>query len=353
MGELKQIKVNVTIDAFAQMKADRKKKIFENKRVKDAITKNKIEYKETVVADSKKWNPNKLKDEFEGSVYMMLKMFDTRMAFVDKEPWSKKLEDKVIKKYDELAKSILNALDEKAEALENDKPDDTKLKKGVDVLGKVDGRVAQSAYSAYLGWMKKCEKKWDKISKLEEELKKHSAEHEKLSGEASNLEKDSNAKDDAAKAKAGADKMEKVIETLTKKRDALLGETKSLYKEETAKLFKDLESVVSQMGQVISFAGEMKRNAQISEKAQDKIQSGKGFFKGITAQEAVLKRAQREFDTQMTKLERAKKAESRPSHKDLLIPPAIAKNIEGVCQDAEDMHKTLKNFYTTAKKAPK
>jgi len=353
MGELKQVKVNITIDAFAQMKPDRKKKIFENKRVKDAVTKNKIEYKETVVADSKKWNPKKLEDDFKGSVYMMLKMFDTRMAFVDKESWSKQLEDKVIKKYNELAKMIIAALDEKAEAMENDKPDDSKLKKGVDALGKVDGRAAQSAYANYSKWMKRCEKNWVNIAKLEDGIRQHRAEHEKLSGEADKHEKgggnDQGAQGKAAKSRAGADNEQKVVDKLTQKRDALLAETKSLYREEAGKLFKELEGVVSQMGQVVSFAGEMKRNAQISEDAQKAIQSGKGFFKDISAQETDLKRAQRDFEAQMTKLERARNAGARPSHANLLIPPTIAKNIEGVCRDAVGMHKKLKGLYKAAK----
>lgn len=353
MGEMKQVKIHVTIDALSQMKPNRKKKILENKRVKDAIAKNKIEYKDTVVADSKKWNPKKLESEFEGSVYMMLKMFDTRLAFVDKESWSKQLEDKVIKKYNDLVKQILNAFDDKAEALESEKPDDTKLKKGVDALGKVDGRAPLSAYATYSKWMKRCEKNWLNISKLEDGIRQHRAEHEKLSGEASKQEKagktDQTARGKAEQSKAGADNEQKIVDKLTQKRDALLTETKALYREEAAKLFKELEGVVSQMSQVVSFAGEMKRNAQISEGAQKTIQSGKGFFKNISAQENELKRAQRNFDAQMTKLERARNAGGRPSHANLLIPPTIAKNIEVVCRDAAGMHKKLKGLYKAAK----
>lgn len=329
MGEMKKMKVNFTLDPLAEMRPARKKAILANKKLKAAIEKLKVEYKETIIADSKKWDAKKLEKALQRNVAVMeLKMFDTACKDLEGGQIDKKLEDQIIKSHKSLMKRIQKNVNEQMETVINDKPDDKKLKKGVAAFKKLDGGSAKKAFSDYAKWMKKCEKNWSNIQKLEEQIE----EQEKAGGG----------------GEAGGNE-DKVLSGLKSKRDTLLSECKSYYKEETGQLFKSLDSIASQYNEILGFQREMKRSSQISDEAQKAITSAKGMFKSFKENQTELKKARNAFETTMKKLERAKKASQRPAHAQFLVQKSLTTNFEKTCKEAEGLHKKLAGFYKAAK----
>ncbi len=359
MGEMKQINLNFVVDHYEHVKASRKKKIFATRSLKTAIEKNKIVVKESIIADSKKWDAKKLQKAIQRQVAgYYLKAFDVACKELDDvSTVDKNLEKEIVESHRKLMKKIRKLIDTALDEVANDKPDDKKLKKGVDALKQLDPRAAKSAYSKYGKWMKRCERNWANIAKLETGIKKHEGLQRASEAEAAKQEKkkggggneDAKGEDNLKKAKDGASQEQKVVENLTKKRDELLAENKNLYREETALLMRALEGACTQLKDVSAFATEMKRNPQISDAAQKALAASKGFFKTIKAQEKKVKTAQSNFDATMTKLDRAKNPGARPSHKALMVPQSVAAEIEKVCKEAGAVHKKLGALYKAAK----